>query len=354
MRMTTVSPAGKGTDKLGRATMRDVAALAGVSLKSVSRVVNREDGVSAQLREKVELAVARLDYRHNLTASNLRRSHGRTGVIGALLQDVSNSFSSSLLRTLEDATRARQGVVLAASLDEEPDREYTLLTDLVSRRVDGLILMPATRNHAHLASEVRAGLPLVFVDRTPQGIEADSVVVDNRGGAMDATRHLLGFGHRRIALLADLATIETAAERVAGYEAALRAADLPIDPQLVATGLRTSEDAERALTRMFEASQPPTAVFASRNTLSVGAVRVLRRWGLSHKVALVGFDDLPLADVVEPAMTVIEQDVTAVGRRAADLLFSRIDGDSSPVQHVVIVPTLLVRGSGEIRPMASG
>ena len=124
--------------------MRDVAALAGVSLKTVSRVVNREAGVSDDLRERVERAVERLDYTHNLTASNLRRSHGRTGVVGALVQDVSNSFSVGLLRSLEDAARERQCVVLAASIDEETDRERALVADLVARRVDGLILMPST------------------------------------------------------------------------------------------------------------------------------------------------------------------------------------------------------------------
>jgi len=350
MRMTTMSKLAADPARLGRATMRDVAALAGVSLKTVSRVVNREDGVSEELRDKVELAAKRLDYRHNLTASNLRRSHGRTGVIGALLQDVSNSFSSSLLRTLEDATRSRNGVVLAASLDEETDRERALVADLVSRRVDGLILMPATRDHAHLASDIRAGLPMVFVDRTPRGVEADSVVVDNRRGARDATRHLVRHGHRRIALLADRTTIETASERLKGYESALRSAGIKLDRSIVATGLRTSEAGEEALIGMFEMRSPPTAIFASRNTLSAGAVRVLRRLGLSHEVAIVGFDDFPLADLVEPPLTVVRQDVESLGRQAADLLFARIDGDTSPVQNLVIVPSLVTRGSGEIRP----
>ena len=353
MPMTTMSVLEADLARPGRATMRDVAALAGVSLKTVSRVVNREHGVSGELRDKVARAADRLDYRHNLTASNLRRSHGRTGVIGALLQDVSNSFSSSLLRTLEDATRSRNGVVLAASLDEETDRERALVADLVSRRVDGLILMPATRDHSHLASDIRAGLPMVFVDRTPRGVEADSVVVDNRRGGRDATRHLLRHGHRRIALLADLATIETASERLKGYESALRSAGIKHDPSIVAVGLRTSGAGEEALTRMFDSSQPPTAVFASRNNLCAGAVRVLQRLGLSHEVALVGFDDFPLADLVEPPLTVMRHDVGSLGRQAADQLFARIDGDTSPVRHAVVIPSLVERGSGEIRPPRS-
>src|SRR5829696_4286024 len=162
-----------------RATMRDVAALAGVSLKTVSRVVNREPGVSPDVRKRVTLAVNRLDYRPNMAASNLRRTGARTGLVGALVQDLSNSFSASLLRALEDSARRRGTAVLAASLDEGADREQELVHDLVSRRVDGLVLMPATARQDYLIAELRTGTPAVFVDRPPRGIDVDSVVVDN-------------------------------------------------------------------------------------------------------------------------------------------------------------------------------
>jgi LacI family transcriptional regulator len=330
--------------------MRDVAALAGVSLKTVSRVVNREPGVSDDLRERVERAVERLDYTHNLTASNLRRSHGRTGVVGALVQDVSNSFSVGLLRALEDAAREHQCVVLAASIDEETDRERALVSDLVARRVDGLILMPSTLDQSYLASEVRAGLPTVFVDRPPRGVECDSVLVDNRRGAREAVAHLLSHGHTRIATLVDLPSIPTAAARLRGYQLAMKAAGLRPDPDLVVTGLRTAEEAKDALLAMMGRPDPPTAVFACRNILSIGAIRALRDLGLSHEIALVGFDDFPLADLMTPALTVIRQNVLEIGRRAAELLFSRIEGDTSPPRRIVSIPTLIVRGSGEIPP----
>jgi LacI family transcriptional regulator len=330
--------------------MRDVAALAGVSLKTVSRVVNREAGVSGDLRERVERAVERLDYTHNLTASNLRRSHGRTGVVGALVQDVSNSFSVGLLRSLEDAARERQCVVLGASIDEEADRERALVADLVARRVDGLILMPSTVDQSYLASEVRAGLPTVFVDRPPRGVESDSVLVDNRRGAREAVAHLVSGGHTRVAALVDLTSIPTAAARLRGYEAALKAAGVKPDPALVVIGLRTTEEAQEALTAMMARPDPPTAVFACRNILSIGAIRALRELGLSHEVALVGFDDFPLADLMTPSLTVVRQDVREIGRQAAERLFARIEGDTSPPHRIVSIPTLVVRGSGEIPP----
>ena len=150
--------------------MRDVAALAGVSLKTVSRVVNDEPGVRQDVRERVSAAVLKLDYR--LAASNLRRTGARTGLIGALVQDLSNSFSASMLRALEDFARLRGTAVLAASLDEEGDREEELVHDLVTRRVDGLVIMPASERQDYLVSELRTGTPAVFVDRAPRGVDA--------------------------------------------------------------------------------------------------------------------------------------------------------------------------------------
>ncbi len=331
--------------------MRDVAALAGVSLKTVSRVVNGETTVAPELAEKVHRAVLRLAYRHNLSASNLRRGNSRTGVIGALLQDVSNSFSGSLLRSLEDAARSRHDVVLTASLDEEADREHTLVADLVSRRVDGLIMMPATTDQAYLEADVRAGLRVVFVDREPHGLVADCVLVDNVLGADLGTAHLIEHGHRQIAYLADLDTIETEGRRQRGFQQALLAAGIAIDPALLLTGLRSSDAAQAATLELFDGTHaPPTALFCARNTVTIGAARALRELGLAHSVALVGYDDFPLADLVDPALTVVRQDVTRLGQEAARQLYARIDGDPSPARRQVLPPTLVVRGSGEIRP----
>ena len=332
----------------GRPTMRDVAALAGVSLKTVSRVVNAEAGVKPEVRTRVQEAAARLDYRPNLTASNLRRSSGRTRTVGALLQDISNSFSAALLRSLEDVARARGVALLAASLDEDPDRERTLVADLVARRVDGLVLMPATDRQDYLAAELRAGLPTVFVDRPPRGVDADSVLVNNAGGAAIATRHLLDHGHTRIAYLGDATRIRTAADRLAGYRQALGEAGVPVPEDLVVAGLRDSDAAQRAVLALMALADPPTAVFSSRNSVSIGAVRGLRDAGRQHEVALVGFDDFPLADVLEPALSVVRQDVARIGASVGELLFRRLDGDTGEPRHVRIEPTLVPRGSGEL------
>lgn len=329
-----------------RATMRDVAALAGVSLKTVSRVVNDEQPVSAEVRQRVQRAIEQLDYRHNLAASNLRRRVGRSRVLGVLLQDVDNSFSSALLRAVEDACRGRQIALLAASLDEEPDRERELVTDLVSRRVDGLVVMPATDDQRYLSADLRAGLPIVFVDRRPHGIEVDSVTVDNHRGGYDAARHLMAHGHRRIAVLADMHSIETARLRTEGVTQALREAGLPTDSSVVRTGLRTEDDARAAVEEMLRGDDAPTAVIALRNILTIGAARALRAAGAHRRVALVGFDDFPTADLI--GLTVVRQDVGRIGAEVARMVLARLDGQEHPFEHVVVDLRLVERGSGEI------
>jgi LacI family transcriptional regulator len=330
--------------------MREVAALAGVSLKTVSRVVNAEPGVTDGVRERVQRAALRLDYRPNRAASNLRRGRGRTLSVGVLLQDLSNSFSAALLRSLEDAARARGIAVLAASLDEDPEREQALVEDLVARRVDGLVLAPATTRQDYLAGEQRAGLPMVFVDRQPRGVEVDAVTVDSHAGALAATRHLLAHGHRRIACLTDLAAIPTAVDRVAGYSRAHVDAGVAVDPSLVVQDLRTAEAAQAALRRLLERDEPPTAVFAARNNISVGVVRALRTAGLSDRVAVVGYDDFPLADILSPSLTVVRLDTARIGALVGELLFARLDGVAGPPRTTTLTPSLVVRGSGEIPP----
>lgn len=332
-----------------RATIRDVAALAGVSLKTVSRVVNDEAGVSPQVRIRVQSAVRRLDYRPNLAASNLRRNAARTGLIGVLVQDLSNSFSAELVRAIEDAARPRSTAVLAASLDEAADREQELVHDLVRRRVDALVIMPATERQDYLAAELRAGTPVVVVDRPPRGIDADSVTVDNTLGARRAVEHLFDQGHERVAGLFHLAQVSTARDRLAGYTAAHADRGVGVDHRLAVLGLSSPDQAAAAVGRLLDLDDPPTAIFAGRNILTEGAVRMLASRGLQHTVALVGFDDFALADLLDPPLTVVRQDVGLIGRTVADLAFARIDGNTEPARHVVLEPTLVVRGSGEIR-----
>ncbi len=332
-----------------RPTMREVAALAGVSLKTVSRVINAEPSVAPELVARVNRAATALDYRPNLTARSLRSSDGRTLTIGVVLEDVANPFSSALHRAVEDLARARGIAVFAGSVDEDPERERALTSALISRRVDGLIMMPAGDDQSYMANDQRAGLNLVFVDRPPRLLRADTVLSDNVRGAHDAVTHLLAHGHTRIAFVGDLEDIPTATERFAGYRQALTEAGIALEHELVVFGIRGPDAAEAVMGDLL-AGPAPTAVFTAQNLITIGAVRSLRNLGLRHRIALVGFDDFALSDLLEPPVTIVAQDPWAIGAAACQRLFERMDGDGGPPQSVVIPTRLVARGSGEIRP----
>jgi LacI family transcriptional regulator len=330
--------------------MLDVAALAGVGLKTVSRVVNAETGVSPALEAKVMRAIQQLNYRRDANASMLRRLGRKTQTIGLVLEDVSNPFSSAIHRAIEDSARDRGVLVFAGSCDEDPLRERALIGSFRDRRVDGIIVIPASHDHTYLYEEQRAGTVLVFVDRPPGHLDADTVAADNLGGATEAVEHLLAHGHRRIAFLGDLLSISTAEQRLQGYTQALGAAGVRRDETLVRTGIRDPDAATTAVHELLSLADPPTALFTSQNLSSIGAIRALRNARLERTIALVGFDDIALADLLDPAISVLAQDTQALGRTAAELLFRRLDGDASPSVHEVLPVKLIARGSGEISP----
>jgi LacI family transcriptional regulator len=331
-------------------TLKDVAALAGVSTKTASRVVNGESGVVAAKVAAVQRAVQQLDYRPNITASSLRRLDGRTAAVAALLEDLANPFSAEVHRALEDVAHEHGVLIFAGSVDEDPVRERQLVRAFTSRRADALVLAPTTDHQGYLELEVPEGTPVVFVDRAPVGYDADAVVTDNLEGARRAVEHLIGHGHRRIAFLGDLRHIATARARFDGYLEAMRAARLDVAPELVVHDLKTADHASAALTRLLDTAEPPTALFTAQNEITRGVLRGLQARGLQHTVAIVGFDDFPLADLLQPAVTVVAQDPTAIGRAAAEILFARLGGDDGPRRTVVIPSRLIVRGSGELPP----
>jgi LacI family transcriptional regulator len=331
-----------------RATMKQVAAVAGVSLSTVSRVVNDDPTVRADLAERVRRAVDMLGYRHNIAASALRRADRLTASIGLIVEDVANPFFSCVQRGIEDVARDRGVLTFAGSSDERGDRERLLAEAFGARGVDGLIIAPAAGDHSFLLRDRAAGMAIVFIDRPGRFIDADAVLTDNSGGAAQAVDHLLAAGHRRIAFLGDRPSLYTAAERLRGFEAALARHGVGFDPTLVRHTLARATDAFETTRELLLGDDAPTAVFTSQNLITIDAVRAIHDLGLQRSVALVGFDDVVLADVVEPGLTVIAQDPTGMGRAAAELLFSRVDGSDGPSQEIVLAPTLIARGSGEL------
>ncbi|MEA2230180.1 MAG: LacI family transcriptional regulator [Solirubrobacteraceae bacterium] len=329
-----------------RPTMRDVAERAGVSLKTVSRVINDEVGVAAGTAERVGAAIAELGFERNDLAASLR--HGQSsGTLGLVIEDVANPFYSAVAQAVETAARDRGLLLITASAREDPERERELVTALMRRRVDALLMVPAGPDHRYVLA--RGGrIPAVFVDRPPEAIDADSVLADDAGGARRGIEHLLARGHTRIAFVADAADLYTARERLRGYREALAAAGLRADPVLVQTGNRNAMDAQAAVERLLAlpGGRRPTAILAANNRNTVGAVRAIVAH--DHQPALVGFDDFELADVL--GVTVMRSDPGLMGERAAGLAFARLDGDDRPPQRLTIPTTLIVRGSGEVAP----
>ncbi|WP_219109384.1 LacI family DNA-binding transcriptional regulator [Actinomyces sp. 594] len=348
--MTSYSSADSAPGPRRRATMKQVARLAGVGVKTVSRVVNGEPNVSDATAERVWDAVRELDYHVDLRAGSLRRPGGATRTIALLVGSVDNPFAGELHRGVEDVAREHDVAVLASSLDEEPEREVAAVEDSIRRHVDGIIVNTTTADGAALERVLHLGVPIVFVDRAPHGIEADRVTSDTRAAAERATAHLLARGHRRIALLTERLNVATAVERQEGFAAAFTSRGAGADGAIVVSGLVGAEAAERAVTELFSRPHPPTAIFSGQNLLTEGALHALHELELRDRIAHIGFDDLPLADMLQPALTVVRQDPRRMGRVAAQRLFRRLEGEAPRPEHIVIPTQFITRGSGEILP----
>ncbi|MFF8812277.1 LacI family DNA-binding transcriptional regulator [Streptomyces pactum] len=337
--------------------MKDVATRAGVGLKTVSRVVNGEPGVTPDTERRVREAITALGFRRNDSARILRK--GRTASVGLVLEDLADPFYGPLSRAVEEVARAHGALLINGSSAEDPEREQELVLALCARRVDGLVIIPAGDDHRYLEPELAAGVATVFVDRPAALIEADAVLSDSFGGARDGVAHLIAHGHRRIGFLGDRPRIHTAAERLRGYRAAMAGAGLPVDPSWVSLGPTDPARVRAAALAMLDGDPPVTALFAGNNRVTVTVVRVLA--GRPRPVALVGFDDFELADLLSPAVTVVAQDAARLGGTAARTLFRRLEtagaatgpGTPPPGPRRVVLPTrLIVRGSGEIPPPA--
>jgi LacI family transcriptional regulator len=240
--------------------------------------------------------------------------------------------------------------VLCASSDWDAERERALLGAFCARRVDGLIIVPCGRDHRYLLPELRRGTQVVLADRPAPTIAADTVLSDNFGGARRAVEHLLASGHTRIGFLGDLRRIYTAAERYRGYLAGLRAAGIEADERLVRRDVHSVASAAQAAQEVLAARPAPTAIFTAQNLLTIGARMALRRLGAERAIGHVGFDDIPLAELLVPGITVIAQDPPALGTLAAQMLLHRIRNPHGVPETVEVPTRLIARGSGEIAP----
>ncbi|AKU16905.1 LacI family DNA-binding transcriptional regulator [Luteipulveratus mongoliensis] len=325
-------------------TLAQVAQHAGVSLKTASRALNGEAHVSPDKQTRVLDAARELGYQLNRTASMLARgvdSH----VVGLITGDIANPFYSALAKGVEQELRAWDGQLTVASSDEEPDRERALVHELVTRHVRAVILVSTLDDHQAMRDVQSRGIPVVFVDRVGVGIEADSVVIDNRGGSRTAVEHLIAGGHTSIGFIGDLSRLPSDRERFEGYVETMRAAGL--DPtRAVRRGAHSVQAAAEAAHSLLTQDQPPTAIFAGNNRITIGSLQAMNE--LSVEPALVGFDDFELGDLL--GITVVAHSPVEMGRTAARLAIEATERRRTGATSVTLETTLLARGSGERRP----
>jgi LacI family transcriptional regulator len=322
-------------------TIKDVARRAGVSTMTVSRVINNADYISQETRERVEQAIAELDYLPNALARSLRFKQTKT--IALVLTDIANPFFTGVLRGVEDAAVAQGFSVLFCNTDESEQVERDYLSILMQKQVDGVLLVPATA-HSEAATQLRVrGVPMVAIDRrmhTP----VDTVRGDSERAAHALTRHLIELGHRRIAAITGPTDVSTANDRLAGYGRALAEAGVSLDPDLICVDDFMTEGGYRSTQRLLQAPVRPTAIFAGNNFIAFGAFRALREAGLSvpDELSLVTFDDLPSSWLMSPFLTTANQPAYEIGQRATELLIARLNGEADAAPREIVLPAELI------------
>jgi LacI family transcriptional regulator len=339
----TPARGGNGTGgRPKRPTMVDVAREAGVALRTVSRVVNADPTVGPQYVAKVQAAIAALNFRPDERARQLRT--GVTGAIGAAVRRIAEINPE--LAAIEQTARASGLTLLAASTDFDESREHDILISMCRQRLDGIIVEPIGESHSYLQPELEAGMPMVSMDRPMSGVSVDYVMSDNASGIGTAFHHLHQHGHRRIAYIGDSERVFSGRERAGAFRAALRAHGQPVEG-LVHPGDLTSERVAAALDTALHGPQPATALVTGNMDTTIAVLRQLGREAAS-RLAIVGFDEVPLADLLQPALTVVAQDTATIGRTAVELLRARMADPARPLQTVVVPLELKVRGSGEV------
>ena len=333
-------------------TMTDVARVANVSVATVSHVVNGTRFVSAERADRVRAAMEELSYTPDATARSLKV--GRTQTIGLIIPDNSNPFFAELARRIEDAGFDAGYTTILANSDERPDRERRYLGTLISKRVDGLILVPSRTDDPTPHRAVRAaGIPVIVVDR--ELADAEVVLADNEGGGYDAARHLIDLGHTRIACVTGPPGMAPSVQRLSGFRRALHEAGLDVCGGAAVQADFHFAGGREGTSRLLARSERFTALFGANDVMAAGAIRELGVHGLSvpHDVSVIGFDDAPLAEMVSPALTTIRQPLQEMAHTAITLLLDSVAGRHCAAAARHILPTsLVVRDSTAPPPRA--
>jgi LacI family transcriptional regulator len=323
------------------ATIGDVARRAGVSKVTVSRVLNRAGNVNAQTRQRVEQAIADLQYLPNLAARSLRSRQTQT--LALVVPDITNVFWTTVARGVEDTAQRSGYSVLLGNTDENASKQQSYLRSVMQQRVDGVLIAPYNRDGENIRPLREQSIPTVVIDRKVDGWEVDSVRGDSLGGARALVEHLIGLGHRSIALITGPRGASTAEERASGYCLALRKAGIAVDRRLVRWGEFRAASGEALANEILDDGLKPDAIFAANNVLALGVLECLLRRGISvpQDIALVCFDEM--ADVARlfQFFTVAAQPAYEIGEAAATQIIGRIQGIITGVPQEQVLPAHL-------------
>lgn len=330
-------------------TIKDVAALAGVSAATASRVLSGNPATSAESRECVAAAVLQLDFKPNAQARALRSTHTHT--IGLLVSDIRNPFFADLAHAVEQAARGAGYVTLLGNANEQTTQQDRYLDLMISQRVDGIIVAPQGDGSGSIRSLLERGVPTVFVDRRIPGIDVPSVTTDSDAGIRQAVAHLVAVGHTRIGYIAGPQDVSTGRERLDAYTRAITSTGLPLDAELIYQGDFQAESGSAGVHALLGLTAPPTAILAADSLMAVGAIATLNRLGvrLGDQVALIAFDDIEWFALLNPALSVVSHSVEDMGRIAVDLLQQVIAGDRPASVH--LPSELIVRASSATGPI---
>ncbi len=323
-------------------TISDVAKLAGVSTMTVSRVINNSGYIGQATRERVERAIAQLDYVPNALARGLRFKQTKT--IALIITDITNPFFTTVARGVEDAANEQGFSVIFCNTDESESEESEYLNMLLQKQVDGILLVPARSSSESISLLQSRSVPTVLLDRRVPGVRADSVLGDSEDGAYQLMRYLLDQGHRRIAVLNGPRAVSTAADRVVGYRRAMAEFGVPVDESLIFYDSFSQAGGDRMARQALEVTPRPTALFAGNNFIAVGAFGALRAAGVRvpEEMSLVAFDDLAVPLAMDPFLTVVAQPAYEMGRRATELLLDRLAEEAPDEPREIVFPVSLV------------
>ena len=329
------------------ATIKEVADLAGVSITTVSHVINSTRFVKQETRQRVIEAMQRLNYRPNNTARSLRM--GISKMLGLMVPDNSNPFFAEMARKIENLCYENGYNVILCNSDNNQEREASYIELLIGKMVDGVIFIASGNQPDHLTKLVEAEIPIVIVDREVNQQVADVILVDNCRGGYLATEYLIQLGHRNLACISGSSKVTPSADRVQGYLQALHDYGLQPDHEKIVSGDLSYEGGMKAMNTLLSLSQPPTGVFCCNDLMAIGAMRAIRSASLRvpEDVSLVGFDDIFIASAVTPALTTIAQPISDIAGKAAELLLERARNPERErsATRIIFQPQLIIRDS---------